>query len=183
MIFRKLALPGAWLVEPEKRSDERGFFARTWCREEFRKQGLVEDFVQRNLSVNLEPGTLRGMHWQEPPHAEVKLVQCTRGTIFDVIVDIRTTSPNYGKWLGVELTSANYQMLYVPEGFAHGFQTLEADCEVAYLVSAPYAPDAGRGLRYDDPLIGIEWPRKVARISDQDLNWPLIEASKAASTG
>lgn len=183
MIFHRLALPGAWLIEPEKRSDDRGFFARTWCRKEFTDNGLVDDFVQRNLSVNPHAGTLRGLHWQERPHGEVKLVQCSRGAIYDVIVDLRAGSPTYGQWLGVELRADDYRMLYAPEGFAHGFQTLEDDCEVAYLVSAPYVPEAGRGVRYDDPAIDVTWPRPVTRISDQDRNWPLLSETRAQAAG
>ena len=183
MIFHRLALPGAWLIEPEKRGDDRGFFARTWCRKEFVDNGLVDDFVQRNLSVNPQAGTLRGLHWQARPHSEVKLIQCSRGAIFDVIVDLRAGSPTYGQWLGVELRADDYRMLYAPEGFAHGFQTLEDDCEVAYLVSAAYAPEASCGIRYDDPAIDVTWPRPVTRISDQDQQWPLLSEMWAQASG
>jgi dTDP-4-dehydrorhamnose 3,5-epimerase len=179
MIFHKTSLPGAWLVEPEKRSDDRGFFARTWCREEFAAHGLEERYVQRNLSVNPVAGTLRGMHWQAAPYGEVKLMQCTRGAIFDVIVDMRPASPTFRQWLAVELRARDYRMLYAPEGFAHGFQTLEDDTEVAYLVSAPYMAEASRGIRHDDPAIGIRWPRAVTRISEQDRGWPLLDEAHA----
>lgn len=178
MIFHKTSIPGAWVIEPEKREDNRGFFARTWCREEFAEHGLEDTFVQRNLSSNPVRGTLRGMHWQAPPHGEVKLMQCTRGAIYDIIVDLRPASPTYKKWLGVELKADDYRMLYVPDGFAHGFQTIEDDSEVAYLVSAPYVPEAGRGVRYDDPALDLEWPLAVTRISEQDRNWPLLDESR-----
>lgn len=178
MIFHKTGIPGAWVIEPEKREDNRGFFARTWCREEFAEHGLEDTFVQRNLSSNPLRGTLRGMHWQAPPHGEVKLMQCTRGAIYDIIVDLRPASPTYKKWLGVELKADDYRMLYVPDGFAHGFQTIEDDSEVAYLVSAPYVPEAGRGVRYDDPALDLKWPLAVTRISEQDRNWPLLDESR-----
>lgn len=183
MIFTRLALPGAWLIEPEKRGDERGFFARTWCREEFVDHGLADDFVQRNLSINPAAGTLRGLHWQARPHSEVKLVQCSRGAIYDVIVDLRTGSPTYRQWLGVELRADEYRMLYAPEGFAHGFQTLADNSEVQYLVSAAYAPEAGRGIRYDDPAVGVDWPLPVSRISEQDLNWPRLGKTATQAVG
>jgi dTDP-4-dehydrorhamnose 3,5-epimerase len=174
MIFHELPLGGAYLVELEPHSDDRGSFARAWCREEFRAQGLATDFVQGNVSVNPEVGTLRGLHFQHAPHKEVKLVRCVRGAIFDVIVDVRKDSPTYLQWVGVELSPEALRMLYVPEDFAHGFQTLQPDSEVNYLVSAAYAPGAGAGLRYDDPELGVDWPLPVSRISVQDRQWPLL---------
>jgi dTDP-4-dehydrorhamnose 3,5-epimerase len=174
LIFHDLPLVGAYLVELTPHQDDRGSFARIWCREEFSKQGLATDFVQGNASINPEAGTLRGMHYQEPPYAEVKLVRCLRGAIYDVIVDLRPDSSSYLDWYGVELSPAKLEMLYVPEGFGHGFITLKPDSEVNYLVSAAYAPGAGRGVRYDDPVLGIEWPGTVTRISAQDQGWPLL---------
>ena len=178
MIFRELALPGAYLIDLEPHRDDRGQFARAWCREEFGDQGLVTDFVQGNVSINPEAGTLRGLHYQDDPHGEVKLIRCVRGAIYDVIVDVRPGSPAYLQWVAVELSPSQLRMLYVPEGFAHGFQTRRPDTEVNYLVSAPYAPGAGRGMRYDDPALGIDWPLPVTKISEQDRNWGLLADEK-----
>jgi dTDP-4-dehydrorhamnose 3,5-epimerase len=172
MRFLATSLEGAVLIEPEKRADPRGWFARTFCEEEFAAQGLATRFVQHNASQNPTAGTLRGMHFQHPPHAEVKVVRCTRGALFDAIVDLRPGSPSYLRWEGFELTAANGRMLYVPEGFAHGYLTLADDTEAAYLVSHPYTPGAEGGLRYDDPAFGIAWPRAAAVISDKDAAWP-----------
>jgi dTDP-4-dehydrorhamnose 3,5-epimerase len=177
LIFHDLPLVGAYLIELTPHTDDRGQFARAWCRDEFAKQGLATDFVQGNVSVNPEAGTLRGMHYQEPPHAEVKLVRCVRGAIYDVIIDLRPDSPSYLDWTGVELSPAKLEMLYVPEGFGHGFITLKPDSEVNYLVSAAYAPGAGRGVRYDDPAFGIKWPGTITRISTQDKSWPLLSGA------
>lgn len=182
MIFRELKLPGAYLIELEPHTDDRGHFARAWCRKEFSEHGLVTEFVQGNVSVNPESGTLRGMHYQKPPHAEVKLIRCVRGSIYDVIVDIRQDSATYLQWVGVELAPSRFRMLYVPEKFAHGFQTLEPDTEVNYLVSAFYTPGVEAGLRYDDPALGIEWPRPVSLISEKDRTWPAIEQAPAGRT-
>jgi dTDP-4-dehydrorhamnose 3,5-epimerase len=176
MIFRELRLSGALLIRPEKLSDDRGFFARTWCREEFRAHGLVNQFVQGSVSVNPVRGTLRGLHLQRPPHAETKLLRCTRGAVFDVIVDLRPDSPTFREWLAVELTADSYDMLYVPEGFAHGFQTLRPETEVDYLISPAYEPAAAAGVRFDDPLLGIEWPLPITRLSQKDCSWPLLQA-------
>lgn len=170
---------GALLIRPERLSDDRGFFARTWCREEFRARGLVSDFVQASLSVNPVRGTVRGLHLQRPPHAETKLIRCVRGAIFDVIVDLRPDSPTYGEWLAVELTAESYDMLYVPAGFAHGFQTLVPDTEIDYLITPAYEPTAATGVRYDDPALGIRWPLPVSRISRKDATWPLLPAKSA----
>lgn len=180
MIFRELPLDGVYLIELEPHADERGLFARAWCREEFARMGLATEFVQANVSINPEPGTLRGLHWQRAPHGEVKLVRCVRGAIYDVIVDLRPGSPTFRQWLGIELSPKALRLLYVPQDFAHGFQTLEPDSEINYLVSAFYAPEAGDGLRYDDPALAIDWPRPVTRISEQDRKWPLLEASTPA---
>jgi len=178
MIFHKTKLKDAWLVEPELRGDQRGFFARTMCWEEFAHQGLVSEFVQQNTSFSAQRGTLRGMHFQLLPHAEVKLVRCIKGAIVDVIVDIRESSPTYLQHQIFELTEGNRLQLYVPEGFAHSFQTLTDDVEVSYLVSSPYTPEAERGLRYNDEHLGIDWPVPVTEVSDKDASWPLIAERK-----
>lgn len=172
MIFTKTGLGEACIIDLEKYEDQRGFFARAWCQREFEEHGLVPRVVQTNVSYNKYKGTLRGMHYQRAPYAETKLVRCTRGAIYDVIIDLRPDSPTYKQWLGVELTAANYRMLYVPEGFAHGFQTLMDEVEVIYQVSQFYTPEAEGGLRYNDPAFGIDWPLEVQVISDKDKNWP-----------
>jgi dTDP-4-dehydrorhamnose 3,5-epimerase len=174
MIFHPTDLKDAWLIELQLRGDERGFFARTMCQEEFAKHGLVNTFVQQNTSFSAEKGTLRGMHYQLSPYAEAKLIRCTRGAIVDIIVDIRKDSPTYLKHQAFELTDSNRHQLYVPPGFAHSFQTLTDDVEVSYLVSSPYTPQAERGLRYNDEKLGIAWPLPVSNISDKDAAWPLI---------
>jgi len=172
MIFTETKLPGAYLIDVEKREDHRGFFARGWCQREFEAHGLVPCVVQANISFNKRKGTLRGMHYQIAPYAETKLVRCIRGALYDVIIDLRSESPTYMQWLGVELTAENYRMLYVPEGFAHGFQTLVDNTEATYQVSQFYTPGAEGGVRYDDPAFGIEWPIDVQVISDKDRSWP-----------
>lgn len=176
MLFHKTDLQDAMLIELEARGDERGMFARTFCAKEFSDQGLVSEFVQQNMSVSAERGTLRGMHRQIAPHSEVKLIRCLRGAIYDVIVDVRPDSPTYLKWQGFELTAENKRELYVPQGFLHGFQTLTDDVEVSYLVSAFYAPDAERGARHDDPAFGIVWPEEITVMSDKDRTWPDFSA-------
>jgi dTDP-4-dehydrorhamnose 3,5-epimerase len=171
--FQELPLPGAFLIEPERKADERGFFARTWCRREFAAHGIRADWVQCNVSFNKRRGTLRGLHYQLPPWGEPKLVRCTLGALYDVLVDLRPGSPHYGKWAAAELTAENRRMLYVPEGFAHGFQTLADDTEVFYQMGAYYHPEAARGLRWDDPALAIAWPDCPERIlSAQDLSYP-----------
>ena len=172
MIFRKVKLNTALLIEIEPLKDERGFFARTWCQKDFEAHGITCQFVQHNISFNKRKGTLRGMHYQIAPHEEAKLVRCTRGAIYDVIIDLRPDSPTYGQWMGVELTAENHKMVYVPEGFAHGFQTLESDTEVTYQVSQFYTPGAEQGVRYNDPAFGIAWPLNVQVISEKDASWP-----------
>jgi dTDP-4-dehydrorhamnose 3,5-epimerase len=171
MIFTKTKLEGAYIVELEQKRDNRGFFARGWCRNEFTDQGLIAQLAQVNISFSIEKGTLRGMHYQTAPFEEAKLMRCTRGGIYDVIIDLRPASPTYKQWIGAELTANNYTMLYVPEGFAHGFQTLEDHTEVVYQVSQFYAPQSERGVRYDDPAFGIVWPADVRVISDKDRQW------------
>ncbi len=174
MIFTETELPGAYIVDLEPREDERGFFARAWCRHEFAEQGLSTELVQCNISYNRHKGTVRGMHFQNAPHAEVKLVRCTQGAIYDVIIDLRPGSSAHKRWIGVELTAANRRTLYVPKGFAHGFQTLADETETFYQVSDPYAPDSEGGVRFDDPVFGIEWPLgEPTVISEKDQGWPL----------
>jgi len=172
MIFRETILKGAFVIEMEKFEDKRGFFARAWCQKEVEANGLVSRVVQTNISFNKKRGTLRGMHYQVAPYEQIKLVRCTRGVIYDVIIDLRPDSPTFRKWTGVELTAENYTMLYVPENFAHGFQTLEDNTEVTYQVSQFYSPESERGVRYDDPVFQVEWPLPVEVISEKDIAWP-----------
>lgn len=157
MKFIKTKLEGAYIIEIEKITDERGFLARSWCEKEFAKHGLNSKLLQCNISFNQKKGTLRGMHYQAKPYEETKLVRCTQGAIYDVIIDIRHDSPTFQQWLGIELTSENRQMLYIPEGFAHGFQTLVDNTEVFYQMSEFYSAESARGIRWDDPQIAIEW--------------------------
>jgi len=163
-------------VELEQLGDDRGFFARSFCREEFEAHGLDPQIAQCNISFNARRGTLRGMHYQAVPHAEAKLVRCTQGAIWDVIVDLRRDSPSFKRWHAVELSAANRRALYVPEGFAQGFQTLADDSEVLYLMSQFYRPDAARGVRWDDPAFGIEWPIADPQLSVRDRGLPLFGA-------
>lgn len=172
MIFTETRLPGAFIIEPERREDERGFFARTWCEREFTEHGLNTRIMQCNISFNRTTGTLRGMHYQAAPYAEAKLVRCTSGAIHDVIIDLRPGSMTFMQHVAVVLTAANRLMLYIPEGFAHGFQTLEPDTEVFYQMSEVYAPDYARGVRWDDPAFGIQWPADERTISERDRNYP-----------
>jgi dTDP-4-dehydrorhamnose 3,5-epimerase len=173
VIFEETRLPGAFLVDLERREDPRGFFARTWCANEFADHGLANEVVQANVSFNPREGTLRGMHFQRAPHAETKLVRCTRGAIYDVVIDLRSDSETHKEWLGVELTADNRRALFVPEGFAHGYQTLAPDSEVFYQVSEYYTPGAEGGVRWNDPAFAIEWPQPDnAFLSDKDRDWP-----------
>lgn len=174
MIFRETPLQGAYLIEPELLRDERGFFARTFCRDEFAKHGLNPDLVQCSISYNARKGTLRGMHYQASPHEETKIVRCTAGAIFDVIVDLRPHSSTLRQWFGVELTGGNRRMLYVPHGFAHGFQALVDDSEVFYQMSETFHPECARGFRWNDPAISIAWPLREAIVSQSDRSSPLL---------
>lgn len=174
MIFTETELAGAYTVDIEPIGDERGFFARWYCRDEFEAHGLEPMGAQANLSSNPTTGTIRGLHLQRPPAAEAKLMRCTRGAIFDVIVDCRPGSPTRWEWFGVELTADNRTALYIPKGFAHGYQTLADDVDVHYLVSVPYAPGHEEGLRHDDPELGIDWPLPAASVSPKDQGWPLL---------
>jgi dTDP-4-dehydrorhamnose 3,5-epimerase len=174
MKFSPTKLPGVWIVDLEKHEDERGFFARTWCRREFEEHSLNPNLVQCSVSFNRKKGTLRGMHYRIAPHAESKLVRCTRGAIYDVAVDLRTTAPTYKNWITVELTAENSHALYIPEGFAHGFQTLEDDTEVFYQMSEFYQPECSRGIRWNDPALNIQWPIANPFLSDRDYNLPYL---------
>jgi dTDP-4-dehydrorhamnose 3,5-epimerase len=171
MIFTETKLNGAYVIEIKKLEDVRGFFSRVWCKNELEAYGLISDIVQINTSYSKKRGTLRGMHYQVEPNQENKIIRCTKGAIYDVIIDLRPKSPTYKKWLGIELTAENYKMLYVPEDFAHGFQTLEDDTEVVYQVSQFYSPQSEQGVRYNDSAFGIRWPIDVRVITDKDKNW------------
>jgi dTDP-4-dehydrorhamnose 3,5-epimerase len=178
MIFTESPLPGAFLVEMEPLADERGFFARTYCADEFAAQGLGVDLHQCSVSFNARKGTLRGLHYQDAPHEEHKLVRCTAGAIFDVIVDIRPQSPSYRRWFGTDLTAQNRRSLFIPAGYAHGFLTLSDDAEVYYMISVPHAPEYSRGCRWNDPAFGIQWPMKPSVISSRDAAYPLLEPTR-----
>jgi dTDP-4-dehydrorhamnose 3,5-epimerase len=175
MRFEPTKLSGVFIVEVEPHEDSRGSFARTFCAREFAEQGLVSTFVQSSVSFNRKRGTLRGLHYQLPPACETKLVRCTAGALYDVIVDLRPDSPTYLRHIGVELTARNRRAVYVPEMVAHGFQSLEDETEVFYQISAFFVPDKSTGLRYDDPKLGISWPLPVAVISEKDARWPLLK--------
>lgn len=175
MIIEPTLLQGVFLVHPEPIADERGFFARTWCEREFEAAGIRTGWAQANLSRNPRKGTFRGLHWQEPPHGEAKLVRCTRGKILDVVVDIRRDSPSYLRCGRFVLSTEEGTALYVPEGVAHGFLTLEHDSDVFYLVSTPHCPSSEKGLRWDDPALKIELPFRPALLSPKDASWPLLE--------
>jgi dTDP-4-dehydrorhamnose 3,5-epimerase len=172
MEFIETALKGAFLIRQKRIEDHRGFFSRAWCREEFIQHGLNPNMVQLNTAFSFQQGTVRGLHYQEKPHEEAKLIRCTRGAIYDVIIDLRADSSTRGQWHGEELTASNGTMLYAPEGFAHGYQTLLDNTEMYYLTSAFYAPEAARGVRYNALGLGIPWPVSVTAISEQDQKWP-----------
>jgi dTDP-4-dehydrorhamnose 3,5-epimerase len=175
MIFKETILGGAYVIHLERMEDERGLFARSFCQKEFAAHGLKVEVAQCNISFNKHKGTLRGMHFQRPPKAEAKLVRCTRGGIHDVIIDLRPDSLTYCQWIVTELTANNFAALYVPEGFAHGFQTLEENTEVFYLMFEFYAPEYARGVRWDDPAFGIRWPLANPIVSERDRSYPLFE--------
>ena len=172
MIFRETALKDAFVIEIERREDERGFFARSWCQREFETNGLNTRIAQCNISLNYKKGTLRGMHYQAKPFEEAKLVRCTRGSLYDVIIDLRSDSQSFKKHLGFMLTPDNGKMLYVPEGFAHGYLTLEDNTEAHYQISEFYAPDHSSGFKWNDPAFAIVWPAEVKVISERDRNYP-----------
>ncbi len=172
MLFHETKLKGAFIIEPERVEDERGFFARTWCKREFETHGLNQNLVQCNISFNKKKTTMRGMHYQVAPHKETKLVRCTKGAIYDVIIDLRPDSHTFKQWISVELTSENRKMIYIPEDFAHGFLTLEDNTEVFYQMSEFYAPECARGIRWNDPAFSIKWPVEVRVLSNRDQNYP-----------
>ena len=172
MHFAPTALKDATLIELDKHEDARGYFARTFCEEEFRAAGLPARFAQANSAGTRQAGTVRGLHYQVPPHAEAKLIRCTQGAIYDVIIDLRPDSPTRGRWEGFKLDAKSGRMLLVPEGFAHGYQALTGDTEVFYLVSHPYVAGAEAGVRFNDPVFAIAWPLAVTVVSEKDLNWP-----------
>jgi dTDP-4-dehydrorhamnose 3,5-epimerase len=171
--FTPTPVEGVVVVEVEKIRDDRGFFARAWCRDEFAQHGLTADWAQVNVGRSDRAGTLRGMHYQREPHAEAKLVRCTAGAVYDVALDLRPSSPSFRKWMGVELDAREHTMLYIPEGCAHGYQTLRDGSEIVYFTSCAYARDAATGVRWDDPAFGIQWPAPVTVISSQDAGWDL----------
>jgi dTDP-4-dehydrorhamnose 3,5-epimerase len=175
MKFNATPIAGAYTIDLERKGDDRGFFARFFCVDEFAAVGLETAYVQINTSLSIPKGTLRGLHYQLPPAAEVKVVRCISGSLWDVIVDLRPDSPSYGKWFGAELNDDNRTMMYVPRGCAHGFITLSDNAEALYLVSDKYDPKSERGMRFDDPWHGIQWPAKAAEMSAKDQNWPLFD--------
>jgi len=171
MKFKKTKLEGAYVIELEKHKDERGFFVRVWDKKQFENMGLSCEIQECSVSFNKKKGTIRGMHYQEPPYEEVKLVSCTKGKIFDVIVDLRKKSTTFKEWISVELSAENHKIIYVPEGFAHGFQTLEDDSEVFYMISQIYRPEYARGVRWNDPVFKIKWPLEKTIISEKDQSF------------
>jgi len=177
MIFSQTHLAGSYTVDLTPFSDSRGWFARTYCKNEFQQIGHTKEWLQINHSFTVQQGALRGMHYQLPPFAEIKMVRCIAGAVYDVIVDLRNGSPTFLKWFGTELSAKNKKMLYIPEGFAHGFQTLAPDSELIYHHTELYTPGAEAGVRYDDPLVGINWPEKPTDISDRDKQHPLLNKS------
>jgi dTDP-4-dehydrorhamnose 3,5-epimerase len=182
VIFKETELAGAFEIALDPHLEPRGFFARSFCRREFTALGLVGEWVQSNVSYNARRGTLRGMHWQAEPHGEVKLVRCTKGAIYDVIVDLRPDSPTRGRWAAAELTAENRRMLYVPVGFAHGFLTLADETEVFYEMSEYHAPEAARGFRWNDPAIAIHWPEKPSVIAQRDTDYPDLSLDLAGAS-
>jgi dTDP-4-dehydrorhamnose 3,5-epimerase len=175
MKFRSCDVAGAWAIDPTPHQDARGRFMRAWCQREFADQGIAFTPLQANMGFSVARGTIRGLHYQVAPALEAKLVRCTRGAVFDVVVDMRVQSPTYLAWYGMELSADNGRMLYVPEGCAHGCQSLVDDTEILYMASAFYAPDDARGVRFDDPAIAIRWPLPATMVSDQDRRWPLVD--------
>jgi dTDP-4-dehydrorhamnose 3,5-epimerase len=172
MNFAETVIKGAYVIDPERLGDERGFFARTWCRREFEAHGLTAALVQCSISFNYRRGTLRGMHYQAAPHAETKLVRCTAGSVYDVIVDLRADSPTFKRWFAAELSADNRRMLYIPEGLAHGFLTLSDGAEVFYQMSEFFVPECARGVRWNDPAFGIHWPAEPTMIAERDRGYP-----------
>jgi len=178
MIFSETKLKGIFIIQPEVFEDKRGFFARSWNRDECARRGLRFDLVENNISFNKRKGTLRGMHFQIAPHSQIKLVRCTSGSIYDVVLDLRENSPTRHQWVGLELSAENRLLLYIPEDFAHGFQTLTDDSEVTYQISTPYHPESARGVRWDDPAFGIDWPLGVSVMSERDRSHPFVDSNQ-----
>jgi len=174
MRFMKIEISGAWIIDPNRHEDDRGRFMRAWCSLEFAEYNIDFLPVQANMGFSIHKGTVRGMHFQKEPAHEAKLVRCTRGSIYDVLIDLRPESPSYGKWHGVELSAENGRMLYVPEHCAHGYQTLEEGTEIYYMTSGFYTPQLAHGVRFDDPAFGVQWPYVATVVSEQDRNWPLV---------
>jgi len=175
MRFTDTDVAGAKVIDPTPHQDDRGRFMRAWCSKEFVEHGIKFVPLQANMGLSVRKGTVRGMHFQEAPALEAKLVRCTRGAMFDVVLDLRQESPSYRRWYGAELSAENGRMLYVPEGCAHGYQTLEESTEMYYMASEFYTPNAARGARFDDPAFGIQWPLAASVVSEQDRNWPLVQ--------
>lgn len=178
MIFKKTKIEGLYIIEPELKLDERGYFTRTFCKEELAKEGLDFDVAQANHSLTKEKGAIRGMHFQKDPKAEAKIVQCLKGKIYDVAIDLRNSSKTYGQWVAEELTEDNKKMFFIPKGFAHGFQCLTDNCLVQYLMSEFYSKEHASGARWNDQFFNIEWPVKNPVLSEKDKNWPLINKNK-----
>lgn len=176
MKFSEASLPGIWMIDPELREDERGFLARTYCQNEFAAYGLNTHWPQCNLTLTRKRGIVRGLHYQAEPKPEIKLVRCAVGAVFDVVVDVRRQSPSFGRWEAFELNAQNRRLLYVPGGFAHGFQCLTDNCELFYQMSEFYVPELARGLRWNDPQVGIRWPLAEAKLSDRDQALPLLSS-------
>jgi dTDP-4-dehydrorhamnose 3,5-epimerase len=176
--FIKTEINGVYLIEPDLLSDDRGFFARTWCEDEFQAAGLNAHLVQCNISFNKKRGTIRGMHYQTEPYSETKVIRCTMGAIYDVALDLRPTSPTRHRWIAVRLNAGNHRMIYIPEGVSHGFQTLQDNTEVFYQMSEKYRPECSRGVRWDDPAFGIRWPFEVSSISKKDSSYPYVEGQE-----
>lgn len=181
MHFTETRIDGAWTIDPSPHVDDRGAFFRAWCVDEFAAHGIEFTPLQANIGVSHRAGTVRGLHYQESPHDEAKLVRCTRGAVFDVLVDLRPDSATFGRWFGTELTAANSRMLFVPRGCATGYQTLEDESEIYYMTSAIYEPAAVRGLKFDDKTVGIQWPLPPTAISEQDQRWPSLQEHLLAS--
>ena len=181
MRLEPTTIPGVVIVELEPQLDERGSFARLWCRHKLEDAGLNGDFVQTNVATNPHRHTLRGLHFQSEPYGEAKLVWCPRGALFDVAVDLRSNSPTYGEWFGIELAAGTGRQLYIPEGCAHGYLTLVDHTELAYGTTRLYEPDAATGVRYDDPMLGIDWPHAPRIIGERDRSWPLLGARESAA--
>jgi dTDP-4-dehydrorhamnose 3,5-epimerase len=182
MQFRETKIRGAYLIELDKKADERGFFARSWCQEEFESRGLSSRIVQCNIGFSPKMGTVRGIHYQQAPHADAKVVRCCRGAIYDVIVDVRPESATYGEWNAVELTAESHTMMYIPEGLGHGYQTLRDDTEILYQTSEFYHPESAVGIRYNDPAFEIDWPLPVACISQGDTSLPDVTGDRVIAS-